>query len=67
MTPEQLALEIKKILLERGKSETQVYKEIGFNQQNLNKKLNSGTIRYSEVEAILDNLGYDIHWIKREK
>lgn len=66
MTPDELALEIRKLLLTADKSETQVYKDIGYNQQNLNKKLNTGTIRYLEVEAILNNLGYEIHWVKRQ-
>lgn len=67
MTPEQLTLELRKLLLIEGKSETQVYKESGFNQQNLNKKLNTGTIRYLELEKVLSNIGYEIKWLKKSE
>lgn len=36
-----------------------------FTEQNLHKKINNETIRYTEVADILDTLGYDIFWQKR--
>lgn len=34
-------------------------------QSSLSTKLSRGSIRYTEVEEILDILGYDIVWQKR--
>lgn len=36
-----------------------------FSEQNLHKKINNETIRYTEVVDILDSIGYDIIWQKR--
>lgn len=33
--------------------------------QNLSGKMSRGTLRYTEVEEILDLIGYDIVWQKR--
>jgi len=32
--------------------------------QNLNQKINRGTLRYEDAEAIAKILGYKIRWIK---
>lgn len=45
-------------------SETQIAKLIGMEQANFNRKLNAGTLRYSEVEKLLNSLGYEIKWEK---
>jgi hypothetical protein len=67
MTGEELAFEIRKILLIEGNmSETQAAKLAGMSQQNFSAKLKSGTLRYVEVAGLLEELGYGIHWIKRE-
>lgn len=67
MTPEQLALEIRKLLLIEGNmSETQAAKLASMSQQNFSAKLKSGTLRYLEVAGLLDELGYEIVWKKRE-
>lgn len=36
-----------------------------YSEQNLHKKINNETIRYTEVEELLDLIGYDITWQKR--
>ncbi|WP_110954801.1 phosphoribosylglycinamide formyltransferase [Anaerosinus massiliensis] len=65
MTGEELALEIRKLLLIEGNiSETQAAKLIGMSQQNFSQKLKSGTLRYSEVNKLLNALGYEITWNK---
>ena len=33
--------------------------------QNFSSKMIRGTLKYSEVEEVLDILGYDITWTKR--
>lgn len=66
MTPEDLALKIREVLLREGKiSEASAAKSIGMNQQNFNTKLNKGTLRYLEVNALMESLGYEIVWQKR--
>lgn len=66
MTGEELALEIRKLLLIEGNmSETQAAKLAGMSQQNFSAKLKSGTLRYTEVERLLDTLGYEIKWHKK--
>lgn len=65
MTGEELALEIRKLLLIEGNmSETQAAKLIGMSQQNFSSKLKSGTLRYLEIDKLLNELGYKISWVK---
>ncbi|MCM0758464.1 UPF0175 family protein [Sporomusa sphaeroides DSM 2875] len=67
MTPEELALEIRKLLLIEGNiSETQAAKLASMSQQNFSAKLKSGTLRYIEIAGLLDVLGYEIQWKKKE-
>lgn len=67
MKAEQLALEIRKLLLIEGNmSETQAAKLAGMSQQNFSAKLKSGTLRYVEVAGLLEALGYKIAWERKE-
>lgn len=67
MTGAELALEIRKLLLIEGNiSETQAAKLIEMSQQNFSTKLKSGTLRYLEVDRLLNELGYEIIWKKKE-
>ena len=67
MTAEELAFEIRKLLLTADNiSETQAAKLINMSQQNFSKKLRSGTLRYVEVVALLDALGYKAEWLPKE-
>ena len=50
----------KKFLIEIGKSETQLAKEIGQSQANLNQKTSKGTIKYLELSEIVAKYGYSI-------
>jgi predicted XRE-type DNA-binding protein len=65
MIESRLYIKIKMLLLEQKLSETQIAKAIGMNQRNFNAKLNAGTLRYLEVEKLLEALGYEIQWIKK--
>lgn len=40
--------------------------KIIYNQPGLSRKLNKGTITYNEVVDILDVLGYEIDWKKKD-
>ena len=37
-----------------------------YNQPGLSRKLNKGTITYNEIVDILDSLGYEIEWKKKD-
>ena len=65
MIENRLYIKIKLLLLEQKLSETYIAKRIGMNQKNFNTKLNAGTLRYSEVEKLLEALGYEIQWVKK--
>ena len=67
MTEKDLYLKIKMLLLEHKKSETQIAKAMEVDQTNFNRKLKNGTLRYLEVEKLLDALGYELQWVKKEK
>lgn len=68
MTNEELTFEIRKLLLIVGNmSETQAAKLAGMSQQNFSAKLKSGTLRYVEVAGLIENLGYEIVWRKKEE
>lgn len=67
MTAEDLALELRKVFLVEGRlSDKAAATLIGMNQQNFSSKMQSGTLRYLEVAGILENLGYEITWKKKE-
>lgn len=39
--------------------------KISINPNNISRKINRETIKYNEVEEILDVMGYDIVFVKR--
>ena len=41
-------------------------KDVSMKLNNLSKKLRNNTIKFSEVDAIADLLGYDIKFVKRK-
>ena len=57
---------LKMLLLSFRFSESKAAKILSMSQSNFNTKLKSGTLRYSEVEQILEALGYEIIWQKRD-
>lgn len=50
----------------KGKSATQVAKELGWTPQNFNKKLLNKTVKYSEADKVAKHLGYKIVWVEDE-
>ena len=62
MSENELYIFLKTLLLESGNmSEAQISKEINVNQQNFNRKLKSGTLRFLEVQKMLNVLGYKLY------
>ena len=55
-----------RFLQEIGKNGTELAKEIGQTQQNLNSKINSGSIKYLELSEIVEKYGYSIKIHKSE-
>lgn len=63
---ENLIKEWKKVLIDAGVTEKQVAAKLGKAQPTLNKQVNGFTFRYTEFVNILDMLGYDVVWVKRQ-
>ncbi len=62
MKEKDLYMLIKMLLLENGNmSETAMAEKIGMNQTNFNRKLKAGTLKFLEVQEILDALGYTVY------
>ena len=57
---------LKILLLANRSSESKAAKILSMSQSNFNTKLKAGTLRYNEVEQILEALGYEILWQKRD-
>ena len=60
MDNKEFIKEWKRFLLEIGRSETQLSKEIGQTQQVLNRKIKNASIRYVELADIVEKYGYSI-------
>lgn len=64
--------DIKSIIVKEGFTITQVAQTLNeknnteYTMQNLAKKINNETIRYSEVLQLAEILGYKIEWIKKD-
>ena len=46
------------------KTEKQIAQDTGQTSQNLNQKINNGTIKYIELLSILEKYGYTLQLIK---
>lgn len=63
--------DLKAIIIKSGWTITSVVEELNKRHrtdtsvQNFSSKMIRGTLKYSEVEEVLDIIGYDISWIKR--
>lgn len=53
---------IRSYIARKGKSVSQVARELGTTPQNLNRKISNRSIKYRDVYEIADNLGYEIVW-----
>lgn len=62
MNENELYIFLKTLLLTNGNiSETEISKKAGISQQNFNRKLKAGTLKFLEVKRILDALGYTVY------
>lgn len=61
---------LKAVIIKSGWSMTSVVNEINkrnntsYTVQNFSSKLSRGTLRYVEVEQVLEIIGYHIEWIE---
>lgn len=66
-----LKTDLKSIIVKNGWTMTSVVLEVNkrnntnYSMQNFSSKLSRGTMRYSEVEEVLDIIGYKIEWVKK--
>lgn len=64
--------ELKSIIIKSGWTMTQVVEELNKKHgkdttvQNFSSKLTRGTLKYTEVEEVLDLIGYRIEWIQKK-
>lgn len=68
----ELKDEIKSYIAISGLTLTDIQKELNnrngtnYSVQNLSKKINSETLRYSELKQIADILGFNITWVRKD-
>ena len=60
------AREWRKILIDKGLSETQFAKNNDLSQHALNRSINTGAIKFIRMVQLLDVLGYDVKIKSRE-
>lgn len=60
--------EIRKLMIDENQTVTALAKKLNTSQQNLDAKLKRNNLKISDLENILDALGYDlkIEFIKRK-
>lgn len=63
---EQFKKRYKKLLIDCNTSEKKLAEMLGATQNSLNQKTRNATIKYIELEKILDFLGYEMVWIKKD-
>ena len=62
MKEKDLYMLIKMLLLENGNmSETAMAQKVKMSQANFNRKLKAGTLKFLEVQEILNALGYTVY------
>ena len=67
-----LYLDLKSLIVKSGFSIKSVNDQLNlrngtdYSFQNLSRKIRRETLRYSEVEEILDVIGYEIIWAEKE-
>ena len=60
MDKKQLKKDWLNFLIDINKNGTDIAKDIGTTQQNLNQKINNGSIKYIELSAIVEKYGYSV-------
>ena len=67
-----LYLDLKSLIVKSGFSIKSVNDQLNlrngtdYSFQNLSRKIRHETLRYSEVEEILDVIGYKVIWVEKE-
>lgn len=64
--------DLKALIIKSGYNMSQVNDELNrrhdtnLGYQNFSNRLSKETFKYNEILEILDIIGYDIHWVKRD-
>lgn len=66
LTREQFTKDIKKLLIDCDLTVTEAGELIGNSQQNLSKKINNASFGYVDFVNLLDVLGYEVIWVKKD-
>lgn len=67
MKKEDFIKDWKKFLIDIGKSETELAKEIKKEQSGINRRINSGSFKYLELSDIVEKYGYSIKIHKKQQ
>lgn len=67
LTREQFTKEIRKLLIEESTNATELGVKISESQQNINKKIRNASFGYVDFVNLLDILGYEVIWVKKDK
>lgn len=59
--------EIKKMLKDKNMSASELARCLGTSRQNLGNKLKRNNLKISDFNEILDIVGYEIKFVKKEK
>ena len=60
MKKEDFIKDWKKFLIDIGKSETELSKEVKIEQSGINRRINSGSFKSLELSEIVEKYGYSI-------
>lgn len=67
LTREQFTKDIRKLFVDENTNATKVGKIAGETQQNFSKKVRNGSFGYVDFVNVLNLLGYEVIWKKKEK
>lgn len=67
MDKEELYWMLKRLFKNSGKSERAIAFAVGMSPQNLNRKINAGTLRVVEFYQIIGALGYTVELKKKSE
>lgn len=65
LTKDQFTKDFKKVLIDSNSNMAQIAKQLNKTQSSISQQVNGATFRYVDFVNILDMLGYDVVWVKR--
>lgn len=65
-TKEQLAVQFKALMTTEQKTQNDIAGLLSCSQQAMSERIKKFSWRYIDLVNLLDKLGYDVVWVKRE-